>query len=202
MASAASRTFTVPPADLSEERCFRQLETFEPGAAATDAAPVRTTSPLTGNALYGWARQLQEEASLLPAARSAAQIRDSVYEYPVTLTEGSTGSGKSTQTIQILFEMQWGNGLAWGIVAQVCPLIEPLVALHSRLEEEMEAWNWIHLATGHGSVGDARCTCALFTTGVLVSAWCDVVSSCSALILDEAHIRSSSYSELFQMVRP
>jgi HrpA-like RNA helicase len=35
-----------------------------------------------------------------------------------------------------------------------------------------------------------------------VSAWCDVVSSCSALILDEAHIRSSSYSELFQMVRP
>ena len=203
MASVPSCDFTVPPADLSEERRFRQLETFEPGAAATDAAPVRTTSPLTGQPfMRRRSQELQKEASLLPAARAAAQIRDSVYEYPVTLIEGSTGSGKSTQTIQVLLEMQWGNGLAWGIVAQVCPLIEPLVALHSRLEEEMEAWNWIHLATGRGSVGDARCTCALFTTGVLVSAWWDVVYVCSALILDEAHIRSSSYSELFQMVRP
>ncbi len=77
-----------------------------------------------------------------------------------------------------------------------------LVALHSRLEDEMDARKLIHPATGRGSVGVGRCTCALFTTGVLVSAWCDVVSSCSALILDEAHIRSSSYSELFQMARP
>ena len=105
MASVPSCDFTVPPADLSEGRRFRQLETFEPGAAATDAAPVRTTSPLTGKAL--WARRLQKEASILPAARAAAQIRASVYQYPVTLIEGSTGSGKSTQTIQVLLEMQW-----------------------------------------------------------------------------------------------
>jgi hypothetical protein len=113
-------------------------------------------------------QELQKEASLLPAARAAAHIRDSVYEYPVTLIEGSTGSGKSTQTIQVLLEMQWGNGLAWGIVAQVCPLIEPLVALHSRLEDEMEAWNWIHLATGerrpelNNSVSGICVQCASF----------------------------------------
>ncbi len=101
-------------------------------------------------------QELQKEASLLPAARAAAHIRDSVYEYPVTLIEGSTGSGKSTQTIQVLLEMQWAYELPRGIVAQVCPLIEPLVALHSRLEQELEAWSRIHPATGRGNLGDER----------------------------------------------
>jgi hypothetical protein len=148
MASVPSCDFTVPPADLSEGRRFRQLETFEPGAAATDAAHVRTTSPLTGKPLSHWrARELQEAASLLPAARAAAQIRESVVQFPVTLIEGSTGSGKSTQTTQVLLELRRDWKLGYNFLAQVCPIIEPLADLHRRLEDEMDAKNAIHLAT-------------------------------------------------------
>ena len=92
--------------------------------------------------------------------------------------------------------------LRHGVVAHVSPTIEPLVGLHGRLEEEMDARRWIHLATGRDKASVRGYTCAMFTTGVLVTAWWDVVEYFSVLIYDESHDRSTSYSELFNMVKP
>ena len=202
MANDFCSDFCLPPADLSCGVRFHALPTFEATTQNLVPARLRQISPLTGDWLSSRALRLQETGRYLPAARAASRIRESVWWYPVTVIQGSTGSGKSTQIPQICLEMRNERWLPYGVVAHVSPTIEPLVDLHSRLEEEMDAWHWIHLATGRDKASVAGYTCAMFTTGVLVTAWWDVVQYFSVLIYDESHDRSTSYSELFNMVKP
>ena len=104
--------------------------------------------------------------------------------------------------MQIVLDMQWEKKLEQGSVIQVSPLVEPLLALHGRLEDEMDARGLIHLATGRRSRAVNRYYCGLFTAGALVSGWWEALQGLQVLILDEVQVRSLAYSELFQMLAP
>ena len=137
----------VPPAAVAGGPRFRSLPTLVADPDSGGNVRARSWSPLTGKAFTHWrAQELQEAAAHLPAARASDEIQASVQQHPVTVIEGSTGTGKSTQVIQTVLEMQWYRQVPWGIVVQVCPIIEPLRDLHQRLEEEMDAWHQIHLS--------------------------------------------------------
>ena len=165
------------------------------------AAP-RTTSPLTGWDLRKRALELQTQAARLPTARASGRIRDAVSNNAVVVLRGTTGSGKSTQMPQIMLDMVWQGMLRRGSVVVGHPLVVPLRDLHARLEEEMDARGCIHLASSDYTAPGKRNHLSLMSLGVLVQAWWDIVEDMAALICDEAHIRSLSYSHLFRLLLP
>ena len=137
----------VPPGEVAGGPRFRSLPTLVADLDSGGNVRVRRWSPLTGKEFRrGRAQELQETAAHLPAARAYSEIMAAVQRYPVTIIQGSTGTGKSTQVIQTVLEMRRNRQVSSGIVAQVCPIIEPLRDLHQRLEEEMDAWHQIHLS--------------------------------------------------------
>lgn len=193
--------FDYLPEHLPDERVFRLVECVKNTTSKESEVPARHMSPLTGRFLSPRFFKLQLEASKLPAARARNRIQEAVEESSVVILQGDTGSGKSTQVPQIALELIRENIVNDGLVVHVCPLVEPLFGLHARLENEMEAHKEVHLATGQGSFPKKACRLALMTTGVLMNAWWEVIPKMTVLILDEVHIRSIEYTNLFQMVK-
>ena len=142
----------MPPSEVAGGLRFRSLPALAAELGSGDEVRVRRRSPLTGAYFRRRrAQELQETAAQLPAARAYSEIMAAVRRYSVTIIQGSTGTGKSTQVMQTVLEMQWYHQVSSGTVVQVCPIVEPLRDMHQRLEDEMGARSRIHLATGRDS---------------------------------------------------
>ena len=165
--ASSIRARTVgPPPPLSATPLHRSGDTHMLALPTLEAAPtcalalsVRNYYPPTGERLCGSAAQAQQGASRLPAACAVALIRTNALDNDVTILDGETGSGKSTQTPPNLLEMQ-SEHIPPGLVLHVCPLIEPLRALHRRLECEMKAPASTSLTTGRSSISVRGSNCA------------------------------------------
>ena len=66
----------------------------------------------------------------------------------------------------------------------------------------MDASGQIQLATGRVSRLGKSDWFVLMTAGVLLHMWGDIVKHPTIMIFDEAHLRTTPYSELFHMVLP
>lgn len=157
----------------------------------------------------------KDECSL-PINKHAMQIAYSVWQYPVTLVIGPTGSGKSTQLPQIFLlkdqpqqkhsaeqntqkENAYGEDpfLFPGHIICVEPRRAAAVALSARVAQELQTQGLDPRLVGHTVRFEDTCIAGItrihyMTDGMLLRQimWDPCLSTTSIVILDEVHERS------------
>ncbi|KAI8446144.1 P-loop containing nucleoside triphosphate hydrolase protein [Phakopsora pachyrhizi] len=134
--------------------------------------------------------------SLLPVFAEENTIMDAVRRHPVVVICGETGSGKTTQVPQFLYEAGWGSQLGDnpGVIGVTQPRRVAAVSMAKRVEAEMGL-------VGKGTVGyqirydttaNPKTKLKFMTDGIILRELASdfLLSKYSAIIVDEAHERS------------
>ncbi|KXZ50497.1 hypothetical protein GPECTOR_16g672 [Gonium pectorale] len=140
----------------------------------------------------------------LPVSRHRRQILYLVERHAVTLIVGETGSGKSTQVPQFLYEAGWAAG--GYAIAVTQPRRVAAASVAARVAEEMG----VDLGTTVGyavrfdsAVTQGRTRIKYLTDGVLLREMMDdpLLTSYSVVMVDEAHERSLATDMLLGLLK-
>ncbi len=155
-AAAAAVVVPAPPVDVGAEAPIVPLHTdaeradyerrrirYTPipitgAGAAPEAVALANAAPRKSLVVVRRRETAQAARMLLPACAMEQEIVEAVLEHDVVLVCGETGSGKTTQVPQFLFEA--GFGSARGVRGAVCvtqPRRVAAVAMATRVAEEM-----------------------------------------------------------------
>ncbi|WAR58275.1 hypothetical protein PtB15_5B509 [Puccinia triticina] len=134
--------------------------------------------------------------SLLPVFAEEHTVMDAIRRHPVVVICGETGSGKTTQVPQFMYEAGWGkvDGDNPGLIGVTQPRRVAAVSMARRVEKEMGL-------TGKGVVShqirydtttSSTTKIKFMTDGVILRELAAdfLLSKYSAVIVDEAHERS------------
>ena len=137
----------------------------------------------------------QESRQCLPVVAEEYAIMEAIHNHPVVIICGATGSGKTTQVPQFLFEAGYGSPTTStpGLIGITQPRRVAAVSSATRVEAEMGALgSKVSYQVRFDSTVDNSTAIKYMTDGILVrEATQDVLlSKYSAIIIDEAHERS------------
>ncbi|EFX03627.1 deah-box RNA helicase [Grosmannia clavigera kw1407] len=175
-------------------------ENFEPRPMEQEPLPVELQlSEATGRKVFNVAvtRTAEVEAARekLPVVAEEHQIMEAIHLHNVVVITGGTGSGKTTQVPQFLFEAGYGSpdSPTPGMIGVTQPRRVAAVSMSKRVAEELGS---------HGSAvayqirfegtHNKKTAIKFMTDGVLLREMANdvVLSGYSAIIVDEAHERS------------
>ncbi|KAI8843788.1 P-loop containing nucleoside triphosphate hydrolase protein [Chytriomyces cf. hyalinus JEL632] len=162
-----------------------------PGAEDREAAAENSIDAILPNSFAAGAMPIYMQRRRLPIAASREQLMYLVDSFQTTIVVGATGSGKTTQLPQFLFEEKWGNA---GIIACSQPRRIAVTSVAARVAEEMgvEIGKEVGYAVRFDDVTSEKTKIKYMTDGILFrEALLDpLLSRYSVVIIDEAHERS------------
>ncbi|KXX73790.1 putative ATP-dependent RNA helicase DHX37 [Madurella mycetomatis] len=138
---------------------------------------------------------IQEARYRLPVVAEEQKIMEAIHNNDVVVICGSTGSGKTTQVPQFLFEAGYGspNGPTPGMIGVTQPRRVAAVSMSKRVAQELGSHSdtVAYQIRFEGTV-DPKTAIKFMTDGVLLREVAQdfVLRKYSAIIIDEAHERS------------
>ncbi|KAF1364146.1 P-loop containing nucleoside triphosphate hydrolase protein [Lizonia empirigonia] len=149
--------------------------------------------------------RIQEARMQLPVVAEEQKIMEAIHNNDVVVVWGATGSGKTTQVPQFLFEAGYGapDGPTPGLIGVTQPRRVAAVSMSKRVGDELG---------NHGSkvahqirfdtTTNAKTAIKFMTDGVLLREITQdfVLSKYSAVVIDEAHERSVNTDILIGML--
>ncbi|KAI9802780.1 MAG: putative ATP-dependent RNA helicase DHR1 [Piccolia ochrophora] len=141
----------------------------------------------------------------LPVVAEEQKIMEAIYNNPVVIVWGATGSGKTTQVPQFLYEAGFGNPRSPnpGLIGITQPRRVAAVSMASRVGEELGnvAGKVAYKIRFEGSVSE-NTAIKYMTDGILLREASEdiILRRYSAIIIDEAHERSKDTDILIGMM--
>ncbi|KAK4138634.1 P-loop containing nucleoside triphosphate hydrolase protein [Trichocladium antarcticum] len=173
---------------------------FTPRPIEHDPLPIEL-QPTTNTARKAFAvgvtrdPEIQESRYKLPVAGEEQKIMEAIHDNDVVVICGATGSGKTTQIPQFLFEAGYGapNGPTPGMIGVTQPRRVAAVSMSKRVAQEMGDHSHVvaYQIRFEGTV-DPKTALKFMTDGVLLRELTHdfALRKYSAIIIDEAHERS------------
>ena len=149
--------------------------------------------------------QIQEARILLPVVAEEQKIMEAVFNNPYVVIWGATGSGKTTQVPQFLFEAGFGNknSPTPGMIGVTQPRRVAAVSMSKRVSDELGALpDKVAYQIRYESSVSARTAIKFMTDGILIREIANdfALLKYSVIIIDEAHERSTNTDILIGMV--
>ncbi len=190
---------------------FPKVANFVPRAAESEPLPasLQPTTRLDRKAFHvevARSPEIESARLALPVVAEEQQIVEAIHEHDVVIVSGGTGSGKTTQVPQFLFEAGYGNvdSDTPGMIGVTQPRRVAAVSMARRVAEELGPVHGGAVAyqIRFESTMSARTAIKFMTDGVLLrEAGADVaLRQYSAVVIDEAHERSINTDVLIGIV--
>lgn len=147
-----------------------------------------------------------EEARLaLPVVAEEQKIMEAIYNHPTVVIWGATGSGKTTQVPQFLFEAGYGNleSTTPGMIGVTQPRRVAAVSMAKRVGDELgQAANKVSYQIRFDSSVSDNTAIKFMTDGILIREIANdfALLKYSVIIIDEAHERSANTDILIGML--
>ena len=167
--------------------------------------PTSSTNREAFNVQIERPRELEEARLSLPVVAEEQKIMEAIHNNPVVIIWGATGSGKTTQVPQFLYEAGYGSpdSPTSGIIGITQPRRVAAVGSANRVSEELgSASDKVSYQIRFDSTVSGRTAIKYMTDGILVREITEDValSKYSAIIIDEAHERSINTDILIGML--
>ncbi|KAF2462289.1 P-loop containing nucleoside triphosphate hydrolase protein [Lineolata rhizophorae] len=185
---------------------------FAPRALESDPLPpeldTKTTTDETRKAFAVEVNRpptIQETRLALPVVAEEQKVMEAIYNNPAVIVCGATGSGKTTQVPQFLFEAGYGspNGPTPGMIGVTQPRRVAAVSMAARVGEELgSVTNRVaHQIRFDSNVSD-NTAIKFMTDGILLREVNEdfFLRKYSAIVIDEAHERSVNTDILVGMI--
>ncbi len=149
--------------------------------------------------------EIQEARLGLPVVAEEQKIMEAIYNNPVVVIWGATGSGKTTQVPQFLFEAGFGNPDSRnpGMVGVTQPRRVAAVSMAKRVNEELGNMSGkVSYQIRFESSASEKTAIKYMTDGILIREIASdfALLKYSAIIIDEAHERGTNTDILIGMV--
>jgi ATP-dependent RNA helicase DHX37/DHR1 len=149
--------------------------------------------------------EIQESRLQLPIVAEEQKIMEAIHNNDVVVVWGATGSGKTTQVPQFLFEAGYGapNGPTPGMIGVTQPRRVAAVSMSKRVGEELGSHGEkVAYQIRFDTTTSAKTAIKFMTDGVLLREITQdfVLTKYSAIIIDEAHERSVNTDILIGML--
>ncbi|CAK7271980.1 putative ATP-dependent RNA helicase DHR1 [Sporothrix epigloea] len=207
----AALGFKPTTGDTTSMYSFPTVEGFEPRPVVSDPLPIslRPTKRLDRKAFHVDVQRTPEvEAARLnlPVVAEEQQIIEAIHEHDVVILSGGTGSGKTTQIPQFLYEAGFGNPESDypGMIGVTQPRRVAAVSMAKRVAEELGDTHGQAVAYQIRFESNVSKNTAIkfMTDGVLLRELSEDVAlrKYSAVVIDEAHERSINTDVLIGIV--
>ncbi|GAO16494.1 hypothetical protein UVI_02010980 [Ustilaginoidea virens] len=186
-------------------------DNFEPRAPEQDPLPMEL-QPTVNDARKSFtvtvsrSREIQEARLQLPVVSEEQRLMEAIHNNDIVVICGSTGSGKTTQVPQFLYEAGYGsaNSPTPGMIAVTQPRRVAAVSMSRRVAEELGGEHSDVVAYQirfEGTVSD-KTAIKFLTDGVLLREIAQDITlrKYSAIVIDEAHERSVNTDILIGML--
>lgn len=150
----------------------------------------------TSNVPLSRSDDIMASRSLLPVFAEEHTVMDAIRRHPVVVICGETGSGKTTQVPQFLYEAGWGSkeGDNPGMIGITQPRRVAAVSMARRVEDEMglKGKGVVAFQIRYEATTGSMTTMKFMTDGVLLRELAAdfLLTKYSVVIVDEAHERS------------
>ncbi|MCJ1249904.1 putative ATP-dependent RNA helicase DHR1 [Trapelia coarctata] len=149
--------------------------------------------------------EFQEARLSLPVVAEEQKIMEAIHNNPIVIIWGATGSGKTTQVPQFLYEAGYGapDSPTSGMIGITQPRRVAAVSSANRVREELgSASDKVSYQIRFDSTVSGRTAIKYMTDGILVREITEDValSKYSVIIIDEAHERSTNTDILIGML--
>ena len=149
--------------------------------------------------------EIQDSRFKLPVVAEEQKIMEAIHNNPVVIVCGATGSGKTTQIPQFLYEAGYGSrgGPTPGMIGVTQPRRIAAVSMSKRVGEEMgDHSSQVSYQIRFERTTHERTAIKFMTDGILIREIAKdfALSQYSAIVIDEAHERSSNTDILIGMV--
>ena len=146
-----------------------------------------------------------EQARLeLPIVAVEQKIMEAIHNNPIAVIWGATGSGKTTQLPQFLYEAGYGslNSSNPGMIGITQPRRVAAVSMAKRVADEMNSPDKVAYQIRFDSTTNEKTAIKYMTDGILIQeiARDFSLSKYSAIVIDEAHERSTNTDILIGIV--
>ncbi|KAG9200615.1 putative ATP-dependent RNA helicase DHR1 [Epicoccum nigrum] len=173
----------------------RELETN----TATDATRKAYSVPVQRTP------EIQEARLQLPVVAEEQKIMEAIHNSDVVVVWGATGSGKTTQVPQFLFEAGYGSpdGPTPGLIGVTQPRRVAAVSMSKRVSDELgDHGSKVAHQIRFDTTTTAKTAVKFMTDGVLLREITQdfILSKYSAIVIDEAHERSVNTDILIGML--
>ncbi|KAH7125596.1 P-loop containing nucleoside triphosphate hydrolase protein [Dendryphion nanum] len=185
---------------------------FQPRAPEMDPLPpeleTNTSTDATRKAFSVAVERTQEiqDARLqLPIVAEEQKIMEAIHNHDVVVVWGATGSGKTTQVPQFLYEAGYGasDGPTPGMIGVTQPRRVAAVSMSKRVGDELAAaGSQVAYQIRFDTSTNAKTAIKFMTDGVLLREISQdfVLTKYSAIVIDEAHERSVNTDILIGML--
>ena len=148
---------------------------------------------------------IQEARMLLPIVAEEQKIMEAIFNNPCVVIWGATGSGKTTQVPQFLYEAGFGNpkSLTPGMIGVTQPRRVAAVSMSKRVSIELGGLiEKVSYQIRYESSVGAKTAIKFMTDGILIREIANdfALLKYSVIVIDEAHERSTNTDILIGMV--
>ncbi|KIX96786.1 uncharacterized protein Z520_07506 [Fonsecaea multimorphosa CBS 102226] len=148
---------------------------------------------------------IQQARSQLPILQREQEIMEAIHNNPVVIIKGDTGSGKTTQIPQFLFEAGYGSpdGPTPGMIGITQPRRVAAVSMAKRVSTELgEHGHKVAYQIRFDSNVSSNTAVKFMTDGILLRELSEdlLLRKYSAIVVDEAHERSVNTDILIGML--
>ncbi|KAL8922555.1 MAG: hypothetical protein Q9208_005058 [Pyrenodesmia sp. 3 TL-2023] len=149
--------------------------------------------------------EIQEARLKLPVVAEEQKIMEAIYNNPTVVIWGATGSGKTTQVPQFLYEAGFGDPSSpnLGMIGITQPRRVAAVSMAKRVSDELGGGlgKVSYQIRFESSVGD-KTAVKFMTDGILIREIANdfALTKYSVIVIDEAHERSTNTDILIGMV--
>lgn len=185
---------------------------FTPRAPETDALPpeLETNTATDGtrkafSVAVERTPEIQEARMKLPVVAEEQKIMEAIHNNDVVVVWGATGSGKTTQVPQFLYEAGYGapNGPTPGMIGVTQPRRVAAVSMSKRVGDELGSDKAkVAYQIRFDTTTSAKTAVKFMTDGVLLREISQdfILTKYSAIVIDEAHERSVNTDILIGML--
>ncbi len=158
--------------------------------------PVPSDPTRIPHAVYVQRSEAMQQARLeLPIVHWEQEIMEAIHNHPVVIVQGATGSGKTTQIPQFLYEAGYGSldGPTPGMIGITQPRRVAAVSMAKRVSDELGAHGQkVSYQIRFDSTVSSRTVVKFMTDGILLRELSEdlLLRKYSVIVIDEAHERS------------